>query len=342
MSAPHPLERKFVECWSPENWRWTGVVLAVSGGVDSVALLRLMAAWCGVDRALLRVFHLNHGLRGAESDGDEQFVVELCLRLGIACDTARVDMNAEARRTGESIETASRCKRYELLQQVAEQHGVGYVATAHTADDQVETILQRIVRGTGLSGLSGMPRVRALGQAVTLMRPLLDFHRADLVDYLISLEQPFRLDASNADVRHTRNRIRHELLPLLRQGYNAGVDDALLRLGLLAHEVQRILDPEIARLREAAVQTSARSEVRIDCRPLMAVDRFLVRELLISIWIDRSWPRQAMGFAQWEGLRSMIQDISESESPNRTLPGGISARRDASTLVLAPPKTDLT
>lgn len=342
MNTPHPLEQKLAECWSPERWRSCGVLLAVSGGADSVALFRLMAALCGVDRAPLRVFHLNHLLRGAESDRDERFVVELCFRFGIPCHTEHLDMNAEAQRSGESIETASRCKRYALLQQTAEQHGVGYVATAHTADDQVETILHRILRGTGLSGLSAMPRVRSLGAAVTLVRPLLDFHRSELVDYLDSLSQPYCQDVSNDDVRYTRNRIRHELLPLLRQDYNPGIDDALLRLGSLSSELNRFLDPEVQRLRDATVQDSAKPAVNIDCRPLVAVDGYLVRELLISIWISQGWPRQAMGFAQWESLRSMIQDISAGEVPARTLPGGISARRDASTLVLAPPKADLT
>ncbi|MCE9556930.1 MAG: tRNA lysidine(34) synthetase TilS [Planctomycetes bacterium] len=341
MNTPRSLEQKLAERWSRDSWRSSGVLLAVSGGADSVALFRLMAALCGVDRTPLRVFHLNHMLREAESDRDEQFVNEMCSRFSIRCHLERLDMHAEAQHSGESIETASRSKRYTLLQQVAERHGVGYVATAHTADDQVETILHRIVRGTGVSGLSGIPRIRSLGPAVTLIRPLLDFRRADLVDYLNLLEQPYCQDASNADVSYTRNRIRHELLPLLRENYNPGVDAALLRLGSLGSELNRYLDPEVQRLRDVAVQTSGKSVFSIDCRPLMAVDRYLVRELLISIWVTEGWPRQAMGFAEWESLRSMIQDISENEKPARMLPGGISARRDASRLVLAAPQSDL-
>ena len=342
MSSLQPFEEKLAQCFSPDRWQSAGAVLAVSGGADSVALLRAMAGLCGADRCALRVSHLNHLLRGAESNRDEKFVVDLCRELAVPCDVERTDMTAEAQRLGESIETASRKKRYAFFQKIAQQHGVGYVVTAHTADDQVETILHRIVRGTGLSGLSGIPRVRALGPAVALLRPLLDFRRVEIINYLESLEQPYCQDASNMDLVYTRNRIRHELLPLLRHNYNPGVDDALLRLGTLAAELGQWIEPEIQRLLAAAVQFPASGGASIDCRRLAATDRFLVRELMVAVWNERDWPRQSMGFAEWEALRSMAQDFAAGTAPARTLPGGISARRSASTLTLAPPAADLT
>jgi len=339
MRTLHPLEQKLVETWNPGRWKASGVLVAVSGGGDSVALLRLMAAACGTDLSPLRVFHLNHMLRGAASDADEKFVDQLCGRLGIVCDTLRWDIGGEAQRKGESTETIGRTQRYAWLQQLAEQHGLGYVATAHTADDQVETILHRIVRGTGFTGLSGVPRIRSLGPAVTLVRPLIEVRRAELVAYLDSLAQPFCQDASNRDIQFMRNRIRHELLPLLRTNYNPGVDDALLRLGALAAELRQFMEPEVRKLGEPTAQDGV---VTIDCRPLVPADHLLVRQWLIAIWNAQGWPRQAMGFSQWELLRSMIQEVPPSQCEAHTFPGGICARRDASTLTLAPPPADLT
>jgi len=330
----HPFEKSLAQSWSPDRWRDAGVVLAVSGGADSVALLRAMVALCGEDRSPLRVAHVNHALRGAESDGDQQFVEDLCRQFGLPCHSCHMEVAVEAQRTGESLEAAGRSVRYAWLQEVAQQHGAGYVATAHTADDQVETILHRIVRGTGMAGLAGIPRTRALGPAVSLLRPMLNTRRADVIAYLESLRQPFRFDASNADSQHMRNRIRIELLPLLRQNYNPGVDEAISKLGALAADVQRLLAPEVERLREAAVQTTAAATMRIDCRALASADPYLVREVLIAAWNGQSWPLQSMGFAEWEILRSMVQD--DGVAIVRTLPGGISARRDASTLTLAP------
>jgi len=334
MSSLPWFEQKLAQSWPPERWHPAGVVVAVSGGADSVALLRGLIALCGEDRRPLRAAHLNHALRGAESDGDQQFVEDLCRQLRVPCHVRRADIEDLSQRQGESLEATGRTVRYAWLQEVAQQHGAGYVATAHTADDQVETVLHRVIRGTGLAGLAGIPRVRALSEVVVLLRPMLGVRRADVTAYLQRLGQAYRCDVSNADVRHMRNRIRIELLPLLRQSYNAGVDEALLKLGVLAAEVQRLILPEVKRLRETAVRPHGGSGVQIDCQKLSSADSYLVREMLIAVWNDAAWPLQAMGFAEWERLRSMVQDAGAESA--RMFPGPISARRDASTLTLAP------
>ena len=139
-------------------------------------------------------------------------------------------------------EATARTARYAFLQETAERFGARYVVTGHTADDQAETILHRIVRGTGIAGLAGMARVRPLGPAATLIRPLLDFRRLELLAYLTDLGQPFRSDSSNSDTAFTRNRIRCRLLPELAAEYNPGVVASLVRLGRLAGEVQSVVD----------------------------------------------------------------------------------------------------
>ena len=145
------------------------------------------------------------------------------------------------------------------MQSTAERLGARYVVTAHTADDQAETILHRILRGTGVAGLAGMRRARPLGPAATLIRPLLDVRRAEILAYLSELQQPFQDDASNSDLGFTRNRIRHELLPRLAADYNSDVVAALLRLGQTAHDAQQHIDAAVEELLCDVVSPSPRA-----------------------------------------------------------------------------------
>ena len=167
---PHPLELKLAAAWPPSDWADVTVLVAVSGGGDSVALLRAMTALETGGQGRICVAHLNHQLR-PDADEDERFVVELSRRLGVACEVERVAVDRLAAQAGDGLEAAARSARYRFLEQAAGRLGARFVATAHTADDQAETILHRIVRGTGVRGLAGMARVRPLGHA-TLIRPL--------------------------------------------------------------------------------------------------------------------------------------------------------------------------
>ena len=205
--------------------------------------------------------------------------------------------------------------------------GARFVVTAHTADDQAETILHRILRGTGLRGLSGMSRARRLGPA-TLLRPLLGIGRAELAAYLRDRQQPFRTDASNRDVRFTRNRIRNELLPLLAARYNPTIVDALLRLGELAGESQSLIDAMVRDVAQRCLRRVGRDEVRLDLNILAAQPPYLVREVLMDVWRRQGWPLVAMGFAEWESLAAMISAAAErsADGPRkRMFPGAIVA-----------------
>ncbi len=225
----HDFESHFAESWPPEDWCEITVLVAISGGADSVALLRAMLRLKTNGAGRICAAHFNHRLRSA-ADEDELFVRGLCAHWKIPCEIGRAEATQIASAPGEGIEEAARRLRYDFLEAAAGNLGARHVVTAHTADDQAETILQRILRGTGLSGLSGIARTRTLGHAA-LMRPLLGFRRAEIERYLADLRQPFRRDDSNSDRRFTRNRIRRELLPLLIREYNAQAVEAILRLG---------------------------------------------------------------------------------------------------------------
>ncbi len=136
------------------------------------------------------------------------------------------------------------------------KRGARYVATAHTLDDQAETVLHHVLRGTGLAGLAGMTRTRPLGPNVTLIRPLLEFRRRDLLEYLKTLDQPYCVDATNSDVRFARNRIRHELLPLIERDFRPNVAEALVRLASLAGNAQRVVEAAADNLLDGALKTA--------------------------------------------------------------------------------------
>jgi len=315
------LEKRLATLWPPEAWHDVTVLAAVSGGADSVALLRALHAVRipGVGR--LVVAHFNHALRD-EAAGDEAFVRQLAVGLGLECVVGRAERPPGDARPVSGIEEAARRARYDFLRAAATDLGARYVATAHTADDQAETVLHRIVRGTGIAGLAGMRRARPLSEGVTLIRPLLSVRRAELTAYLRDLGQSFREDATNSERRFTRNRLRHELLPHLAGQYNANVVDALLQLAQLAGEAQDLIDTLVADLLRRAVRFQT-DRVVLDRPSLVGEPRYLVRELLVAAWRRQGWPEQAMGFAEWNGLADALLAPETKSTPPRMLPGGI-------------------
>jgi tRNA(Ile)-lysidine synthase len=227
------------------------------------------------------------------------------------------------------------------LQHTAERLGARFVAVAHTADDQVETVLHRILRGTGITGLAGMHRVRPLSSSVALVRPLLAFRRQEVLEYLATIAQDFRTDSTNDDIKYTRNRLRHELLPALRQHFNHDVDAALLRLSAQAAEAQEIIhDAAVRLLAECRVgmelpsgaNTPGARRVRIHCDSLAREPELIIREVCRVAWSDAVWPLQEMGFDEWQQLASIVRETRPHSVLN--LPGGVRAHRDEATLVL--------
>jgi tRNA(Ile)-lysidine synthase len=331
---PAYLKSALVDGWPEAEWRDVHVVLAVSGGADSVALLRAM--FTAKERAggqgRLYVAHLNHGLRPADAADDEAWLVDLCRRLGMPLEIGRVDVAALAADQGDGLEAAARSARYDFLRVTAERLGARFVAVAHTADDQVETVLHRLIRGTGLAGLAGMPRIRPLTSTVSLVRPILGVRRHDVLKFLAEVGQDFRTDASNSDARFTRNRLRHHLLPMLRSEFNAEVDAALFRLAQQADESQQLAAALAEELSRRAVKISA-AQVEIDCRQLAVEPPLLIREVCKLAWTAAGWPLQNMGFDQWQQLATLITTAATGGCLN--LPTGIRAERQSERLKIS-------
>src|ERR1700676_1957665 len=207
------------------------VGIGVSGGADSVALLRLLAGLRAQLGVRLFVLHFHHQLRGADADEDEMFVAGLARDLGFDFVPGRADVAGEARRNALNLEDAARRLRYQFFALVAAAQGLNRVAVAHTADDQAETVLAHLLRGTGLTGLAGIYPVAGL-----IVRPLLDLQREELREFLSDLGQPWREDATNQDTSRMRARIRHQLIPLLLRDFDATAVTRLSRLARHARE----------------------------------------------------------------------------------------------------------
>lgn len=303
-------------------------VVAVSGGPDSVALLLALVHLPADFRPpKLVVAHLNHQLRGAFSDSDALFVENLASRLTsqghpLVYREHQIPVADLARDEGANLENIGRELRYDWLIQVARSEGAGWVATGHTVDDQAETILFRLLRGTGLSGLRGIPAHRELAPGILLLRPLLSVRKSEVLEFLQSRGQSFCEDSSNADLSLTRNRLRHELLPLLARDFNPEVVSALIRLAEQAGEAQDLIEKQAADLLQKAELPRAGNLLIFNPERFSQTPPLLVRELFRLIWKREAWPEGAMTFHHWDQLAL----VAQGRKPTLDLPGSLHAR----------------
>jgi tRNA(Ile)-lysidine synthase len=323
-----------------------GMVVAVSGGPDSVALLRALVALRTESRTicpsgadgLLVIAHLNHQLRGGESLADEQFVRDLhaallargITALQLRCE--RIDVTAHAQAAGGNLESVARRLRYDWLARVAQDSKVPFLATGHTADDQAETVLHRLLRGTGLQGLSGIAARRLLPPRIEVVRPLLQVTRAEVLTYLEAEGQAYCQDSSNANLDFTRNRIRHELLPHLARHYNPAIVSVLGRLAGQAVEAYQDLQVLAQELLTESELPRAGKMLVFDQKRLATRPRHLVREVFRLAWARENWRLGGMGFREWDRLAALV--FGEARAVD--LPGGIRAERGERVVRIGP------
>lgn len=291
--------------------------LAVSGGADSAALMRLMLELRGELAVGLSVCHLNHQLRGAESDADEQFVRQLAQRHNVEFFVESADIKSCAIANGLSIESAARHQRYEYFHRLIRKGVVSSIATAHTLDDQAETVLLRAVRGAGTAGLAGIyPRLAVPENEGSIIRPLLATRRREIERYLTELQQPWREDHSNRDLRHTRNRVRHGIIPRLERHMNPSVRESLADLAEIARAEEEYWSNEVAKALPGVLSGSG--TIRLE--PLLALSLALQRRVLRAA-------AQTVGlrleFGHVQDILEVCQDLKKSAA----LPHGWSATR---------------
>jgi tRNA(Ile)-lysidine synthase len=311
------------------------VAVAVSGGADSVALLRVLLELRLELGIVLAVAHFNHQLRGNDSETDEHFVAEFARQHDVLFFVGRNDVREHAVANKLSIEHAARELRYQWLTTLAREQHFDAIATAHTADDQAETVLMKFLRGAGTRGLAGIHPV-LIRDGMRVVRPLLESSRAEIEDYLHSLNQPWCDDRTNRDTRHTRNRIRRELLHLLERDYNPNLRQLLSETA------------EIARDEEAAWEVLAAKSVdrwHQDERRLLLQDlspghtsEFLSESVALQRRALKSFLERlgiAIEFHHVESVRL----CAHRDGSVVSLPGGWQAKREGHWLALIPPST---
>ena len=276
-ATPHPLHNKVIRALRTRALLQPGqsVLVAVSGGPDSVALLSLLHELAPAWNFSLTVVHCNYGLRGAESDGDASFVAELCRRLKIPCVVKALQIPAREPGRSSSLQARARELRYQLFRDLVTELGIERVALGHTADDQAETVLLRMLRGAGLRGLGGMPHRRGN----LFVRPLLAVTRREILSYLETKSVSFRTDSSNATSVYLRNRVRHELLPVMQSLAPATVP-LLARQADIVREDDRLLERLAARRLVRATVNRDSQTLALDRAVLLKEEPALQRRML--------------------------------------------------------------
>jgi tRNA(Ile)-lysidine synthase len=323
------------------------VAVAVSGGADSVALLVAMAAARAETGIVVSAVHVHHGLRGAEADGDARFMAELAQALAVPLRTEHGDVAMLAAQRGQGIEEAARALRYRVFHELLASQEVQAVATAHTLDDQAETVLLKMLRGAWTEGLGGIAPVVASAGGGRIVRPMLEVTHAEIVVYLEALKQPWREDSTNQELAFTRNRVRYTLLPQLRE-FQPRIAEQLSRMAAVARDEEAWWSGELARVMPGMVlpgkpvrgggrANSTRpgeADLAMELERLRALHPALQRRVLRAAAGQLG---AALTFEQTEAVRALTQvvDRGAGRQGRVELGAGLTAERTARELRLA-------
>lgn len=336
--GPGALEAEVRRRLEPETTggRLKVLLAAVSGGIDSMVLLDVLVRLQAPMGYVLHAVHLDHAWRD-ESAADAAWVVQRAAAYGLRCHSRRVDAGSYARAHGLSLEAAGRRLRYDFFDVVARKLGGGFLVTGHHADDQAETVLMRLLRGSGAAGLAAMRPVSERSTGPDVLRPMLGVGRMAVETYARRRGIPFRQDPSNRDTRFVRNRVRHELLPHLRRAYNPGIDGALRRtadiLGaedaFLAEEAQRAWDDTCLKAAPGCVILAAPKLLNYH----IAIQRRLVRQALLAAAVATD--ARAGADPQMPDFASVEEGLLAAKgSGMRAMPGGLWVQRVGDRLIV--------
>ncbi len=304
------------------------ILSAVSGGPDSVALLRLLAEVAPSCSLRIEVVHVNHGLRGAESDEDARFVARLCERLEIPCHQERLDpMEGSLGRRGRSLQEWAREARYAVFERMAAARGVDRIALGHTADDQAETLLMWMLRGAGTRGMAGIPAARQ----PWVIRPLLTMSRAELLAYLEAQGQDFRIDSTNAKPLYLRNRVRQNILPALKQ-VNPSLVQVLARQADILGEEDRCLEAWTASALTPLTRMQ-QGDLVIDRAGLLALPLAIQRRAMRTMICRASGAVKGPSF---RGVAALLDRVLHGRSGSVLTLHGVEVLRDYETLRFHP------
>lgn len=320
------------------------ILVGVSGGPDSIALLHILSALQSGLQIKTYVAHVNHMLRGKESEEDACSVKEFAEKLSLPYFTENVDVRSYQKSSGLSLQEAAREVRYAFFERTARRMGADKVALGHHADDQAETLLLNLLRGTGLSGLKGIPYVRG-----KYIRPLLEIRRHEIEDYCRRHVLPVRQDSSNLKPVYTRNRIRLQLLPLLERDYNPQIVSALGRLSNICREEDNYLEQRTMEVYRSLLEEEKNKELVFNKEGLQSLPSFLCRRVLRLAWQQVTGETKELSYYHVEQLIKILQ--KKAGGNVIILPRGIRAvktqlflrlSKNAETHPVPPYKYDLT
>ena len=305
------------------------VLLCVSGGMDSMAMLDIFSSISSTPNGELNiklaVCHLNHNLRGAESARDQGFVEKAALDLGLKFYTKT--LNEGELKDGGSLQERAREARYAFFVEAATELGATRIALAHNKDDQAETVLMRIIKGSGLKGLSGMPAVRE-----PYIRPLIEVSRAEIEEYVKEHNVGFVEDSSNESTKYLRNQLRLDLIPLLEGDYNPMIKDALSSLSAMAETDYSFIENEARGLFESAKESESEGAVVFSREPLTSAHPALsARVFLMAVNALKGTSKEIYS-AHVDSFLNLIQSSEPAASVD--LPGGLKLRRDYEQVII--------
>lgn len=301
------------------------VVVAVSGGVDSVTLLHVLSDVSADFELRLTVAHVDHGLRGIHSDADREFVHSLCDTLGVSCRSTIVDTQSLAAQSGKGIEASAREARYAFFTDAAYSLGAELIVTAHTLNDNVETFLMNAARGSGISGIAGIPPLRKLSSSVHVGRPLLECSRETVLRYARSKGLVWRNDDSNDSLEFTRNRVRHVVVPAIIEALGdtslSGINTTITTLRTVRRGVRSMLSEQLDMVH---LRTDGNLEIPLEALSTLPAD------------IRGEFCHLALPHATLVDIERILQLLDAEVSTLASLSGKLVAIRERSSILIAP------
>jgi tRNA(Ile)-lysidine synthase len=296
------------------------ILCAVSGGADSMCMLHMLSRIAQTGAIRIAAAHFDHGLRGAESDRDAEFVRDYCASNNITCYLGAGDVSAYAKQNKISIEAAARELRYDFLQKTALKAGADRIATAHTADDNAETVLINLIRGSGLKGLRGIPPVRD-----NIIRPVLCFTREQIIEYIKKHGIPYVEDSTNFELIYTRNKLRHSVIPLLKE-INPRIIETLSKTSELIARDEEYLSSLADKVLSAAKREL--QGIRISSDELISLPKPVAARLVMRA-------SEELGAAKSSNLVDGVMELALSDSPSamRSFAGGLTVFREYGDIV---------